>query len=63
MSMTVLQLHSKLEELMQKGWLDEEVVVSSNNGNRMQRAEIEGVITINPPAPKPAPFVAILVDD
>lgn len=61
--MTVHQLHMKLGDLIEQGWSDEDVVVSSNNGNRMQRADIEDVITIDPPAPKPAPFVTILVDD
>jgi hypothetical protein len=60
--MTLLQLHSKLEELMQKGWLDEEVRVLSNNGNRLN-VEIVAISTIDPPAPRPAPEVHILVED
>lgn len=60
--MKLRELTEKLRTLVNGGWGDYEVYAVSNAGSKLNEPVVD-VSVVNPPVPKPAPFVCILVDD
>lgn len=60
--MTLNQLGEEINKLINQGWGGCAVYAISNNGGKLDDLVV-GVSTVDPPVPKPAPFICILVDD